>query len=221
METIALGVGSKGQKLQLTLQKNGVEVNGWVRAVGDATVLADIGFTLPPRAGGPASLNTFYVRSPTEKGLGKKMLCAMLTKYSGLLEGKFIQLEASGGRCPGTHVHTESEADLDAFLAPYPKVVEGLEHDANLETKPEEPQRAPSKEEKGIAVCAMRQNRKLIEYYKTYGFTIVEDHGDYADMRAKAEDVLKACTRSGGAKRSKCKTRRRHRIRRKSFRAFN
>jgi hypothetical protein len=211
METIRLGVGSNGKRLLLKLQKDGVTIDGEVEAIGDSKVLAEIVFTLPS-PGRPAFLDAFYVRSPTEKGLGKRMLCAVLTKYSDLLKGQFIELQASGGRCHGTHVATESEAELDAFLAKYPEVVAKLERDAGLEGR-----LAPSKEEKGIAVCAIRQNPKLIQYYQTYGFEIVEDHGDHADMRAKAEDVLKACTTSGGAKRTTRKTRRRHRIRRKSF----
>lgn len=215
MEDIPLGEGYDKKPLHLFLKKRGYMVDGEVYADEEKVRRANIVFVLP-REDRPAFLRAFYVEHPSEKGLGKKMLCAVIRRYSAELTGKFIELEASGGKCPENHVHEEDEPTLDAFLDKYPAMKKDLEHDANLGRNRSEPRVSPSYEMKAEAVCAVRQNRKLVAYYRTFGFQTIDDGGIVEKMRASADDVLSECKKGGRKK----KTRKAQRSRRKSFRAF-
>lgn len=220
METIPLGLDSGGKPISLEYPKAGKRIMGEV-----TNGIAKIYLTLPTERNRFAFLREFYVYAPSEKGLGKRMFCAVLTKYSKELEGCDIKLQASGGTCPEKHQDTKSEAEVDAYLAKYPTLLDEMKTDANRGLPKGSAPVALTYEVKAKKVCEIEDNHKLMKYYTdTYGFQVVEDHGDYADMSAPAATVLAKCSATPATGGAKKKTRRAKRnkdkTRRKSFRAF-
>ncbi len=172
----------------------------------DGKTLAELVLLLPSKNRSVPFLNHFYVLPRLEKekgsekykGLGKRLLCETITKLIGEKKLELednIELDASGGSAPEDFTSTESEEDLDTFLAEYPKVLSDLAHDAKLE------KREITVEDKARLAEAIRQNHKLIAYYtNTYGFEVVEDSGQSARMRGTIQGILSAC-KSGGQRR--------------------
>lgn len=171
----------------------------------DGSTIVEISLQLPKPNDPTAFLRTFYVVPRLEKmkgrekykGLGKKALCKLI---GGLVEEKKltpetpIELDASGGTVPKEFTSTESEESLDKFLASYPSALADLDHDVKLE------KREITIQDKARLAEAIRQNHRLIAYYKTYGLTVVEDKGESARMSGTIGGILSAC-QTGGKKR--------------------
>lgn len=188
----------------------------------DGSTIVEINIRLPKPNDPKAFLAHFYVVPRLEKmkgrekykGIGKKALCKLI---SGLVEEKkltpetVIELDASGGTVPDGFTSTESEESLDKFLASYPSALADLSHDVKLE------KRTMTVMDKARLVEAIRQNHRLIAYYKTYGLNVVEDKGESARMTGTIGGILSACQTGGKKTRrrrkgSKPKSRRRRHI---------
>lgn len=188
MERIPLG---DGFVLRATITH--ANVDGIVLNPETGEKAANISFSLPRKRRSHAFLHMF---ESSQKGLGKKMFCALITHLVGsgaLREDTEVRLQASGGSCSHDE-HTESEESIDAYLTEYPDLRRDVEHDAMLE------KRAPTYEEKAHAVCASRANDKLIAYYRRYGFEVIEKFGTYADMTSTVSKIMAECGRPGGGR---------------------
>jgi hypothetical protein len=181
----------------------------------DRQRLAIVKLRLPGGGNPNAFLSSFYVFPRLEKapgreqykGLGKYLMCAVITKLvaDGTLTPKTIlELQASGGTVPDGFTSSESEESLDAFLAPYPSALADLKHDVVTLSK-----RTITREDKARLAESIRQNHRLVAYYTAYGFRVVADYGESANMSGTIDGILSAC-KSGG----KRKTRRRRTLRR-------
>jgi hypothetical protein len=178
----------------------------------DGSTIVEINIRLPKPNDPKAFLAHFYVVPRLEKmkgrekykGVGKKALCKVI---GGLVEEKkltpetMIELDASGGTVPEGFTTTESEESLDKFLASYPSALADLNHDVKLE------KREITIQDKARLAEAIRQNHRLIAYYKTYGLTVVEDKGESARMTGTIGRILSAC-QTGGARRKTHRTKR-------------
>jgi hypothetical protein len=114
----------------------------------------------------------------------------------------------------------ESEEALDKFLASYPTAFAIL--NKTIKTSQWMARELPDRvqysdadriKDKAREVEGIRQNQRLVAYYKTYGFKVVpgRDQGDRTPMKGTVGGILSACGRkpTGGKK-----TRRRQRTRR-------
>jgi hypothetical protein len=171
----------------------------------DGSTIVEINIRLPGQSDPKAFLQHFYVVPRLEKmkgrekykGVGKKALCKVIKQLKDedkLKPETVIELEASGGTVPDDFTSTESEESLDKFLAQFPRALEELIRDVKLE------KREITIQDKARLAEAIRQNHRLIAYYKTYGLTVVEDKGESARMTGTIGGILSACQKTGGKK---------------------
>lgn len=210
MGSLRLGRFVKGKELELAMSREGTAVTGTVWNADATKVLARLRVRLPTEDRSALFINSFYVygrTTPTEftdeektagKGLGKLMLCALISHLK-LKDGTPVDLEASGGAVPPGYTSGASEAEIDAFLAKYPRVVRDLEHDARVAKLP-----APSLAMKETAYGSILENQRLLRYYQGYGFTVVgEDEGYSARMRSTVGHILSTCGKAGGDRKTR------------------
>ena len=174
--------------------------------------LTDMLLTLPSgkdRTGG--FLHAFYVNPRKDKtsdqaqakGLGKEMLCAVimeLVSRGELLPSDILELEASGGDCSQEDRDkiTKSDEEIKAYLAKYEGLFENMiEYNREVEGRDE-----LTREDLVETYCNFLENRKLVNYYKTFGFAEIpgEDRGNVVGMKGAVSGILSACGSKGGRK---------------------
>lgn len=209
------------------------ETNGYVEAnmyddkdYENKNPIINVEIRLPRKDNPNAVLETFFVfpRAWEEegkekyKGEGKKSLCKVIQQLideKKLTPKTGIELEASGGKASKDFTSTESEKELDAFLAKYPKALEILNKiiKTNQWLARELPDRpytdADKVKDKARLAEDIRQNQRLVAYYKTYGFTVVpgKDEGNRTPMTGTIGGILSACQTGGKKTRRTKKTR--------------
>jgi len=117
------------------------------------------------------------------KGLGKKMLCTILKeliKNKKITRNASITLAAAGGRyTPECKKHASSMSDneIELFLKQFPK--ENIGEDIRQ------------------TYCIIKDNMKLVDYYKQYGLFTTKDkdgYGKSVEMNGEVKQVLKQCS---------------------------
>ena len=175
--------------------------------------LAEMMMTLPnPRTRQGGFLHTFYViprkadpASKEYKGLGKAMLCAVINKLiqDGRLQSTDeIELEASGGNSTPAQQKALRESGMtDEEMKASLKKYKGLLGDLESYCREAE-DREIEREDLVVTICNINENQRLVEYYKTYGFTQIpgEDRGFVTGMKGKVSGILSACSPKGGKK---------------------
>lgn len=174
--------------------------------------LAELLLTMPSepdRIGG--FLHAFYVNPRKEKtsdqaqakGLGKAMLCAVITKLVSqgeLLPSDILELEASGGDCSQEDRNkiTKTEEEMKAYLAKY----EGLLDNLTEYIQETEGRDVLTRDDLLETYCNFLENEKLVKYYEAFGFAKIpgEDHGNVVGMKGAVSGILSACVPKGGRK---------------------
>ena len=141
------------------------------------------------------------------KGLGKELICAVfgrLMKQGKLTATDKIGLEASGGSPTKEQVDAvvKSEEELIKELERFPGFVEDLKKYYKIDDEGMTFQRYLAR-----GVATIRENDRLVEYYKTYGFKVVKDNVPNAtEMVGTVQGIMSTC---GALAKGGRKTRRR------------
>ena len=181
--------------------------------------IINIEIRLPGKDTPNAFLETFFVFPRTRqekgsekyKGEGKRALCKVikqLVSEKKIEEKTVIELEASGGKAAKGFTSTESEESLNEFLSKYPTALKYLNESIRrnewmAEKLPDRPYTAADRvKDKARLAEDIRQNQRLVAYYKTYGFTVVpgKDEGNRTPMTGTIGGILSACQKTGGKK---------------------
>lgn len=201
-----------GKKLSVTLEKEEFLITAEVSEGGET--LAEMTLTLPSRASPEGFLHTFYVNPRKNradgqanvtayKGLGKAMMCAVINKLvseGSLSPTDVIGLEASGGNSTmeqrkAMRESGMTDAEMKESLGKYNGLLGDLENYCR-----DAEDREVNREDLVETLCNVNENKRLVEYYKTYGFTVVpgKDRGYVTEMTGTVGGILGACKPKGG-----------------------
>ena len=134
------------------------------------------------------------------KGLGRIMLCTGLSIFSEYIKpvklNTMIFLEASGGECFEENIHKYENMSTEELIARLSrnKRTSELLKDAINGTGKIKKHTKKDRQKLENALCAIDANYKLVEYYHTYGLSIIDEtNGISIKMKGKVSDMLKKC----------------------------
>lgn len=158
------------------------------------------------------------------KGLGKIMLCLGLNIFSSAIkpirDSTMIFLEAAGGECFDENIKNYEDIPIEELI----KRLRRNERTAEILKKSIEgtgkikKHTKKDREKLENALCEIDANYRLVDYYRSYGLSIIDETiGTSIKMAGKVSDMLKKCGYSFlGKRKSKRKKSRKKSIKRSS-----